>query len=87
MGYLHEGHLKLLTECRKKCDYLILSIFVNPTQFSANEDLSSYPTDLEKDLKLAKECGVDAVFTPEKESLYENEYETYVELENLPHHL
>lgn len=87
MGYLHEGHLKLLTECRKKCDYLILSIFVNPTQFSANEDLSSYPTDLEEDLKLAKECGVDAVFTPEKESLYENEYETYVELENLPHHL
>ncbi len=87
MGFLHEGHLKLLKECRKKCDDLILSIFVNPTQFSADEDLDAYPSDLKKDLELAKKCGVDAVFTPTKDSLYSENYETYVTLENLPHHL
>ncbi|MCP4158804.1 MAG: pantoate--beta-alanine ligase [Deltaproteobacteria bacterium] len=87
MGFLHEGHLKLLKECRKKCDDLILSIFVNPTQFSADEDLEAYPSDLKKDLELAEKCGVDAVFTPTKDSLYPENYETYVTLESLPHHL
>jgi pantoate--beta-alanine ligase len=87
MGYLHEGHLSLLRIGRQKADDLILSIFVNPAQFGPNEDLSTYPRSLEKDLELAEKEGVDAVFVPTDSSLYPNGYQTYVELEKLPAHL
>ena len=87
MGFLHEGHLSLLSIGREKCDDLILSIFVNPTQFGPNEDLDSYPKDLENDLALAAKQGVDAVFVPTDKSLYQQNYQTYVELEKLPAHL
>lgn len=87
MGFLHEGHLSLLKLGGEKCDDLILSIFVNPTQFGPNEDLDSYPRDLEKDLALAEKQGVDAVFVPTDKSLYQQNYQTYVELEKLPANL
>ena len=87
MGYLHEGHLSLLRIARQKGDDLALSIFVNPAQFGPNEDLSTYPRSLEKDLELAEKEGVDVVFVPTDSSLYPEGYQTYVELEKLPAHL
>jgi pantoate--beta-alanine ligase len=87
MGFLHEGHLALLKTGRTLGDDLILSIFVNPTQFGPNEDLDTYPRDLGRDLELASRIGVDAVFTPDRETLYGSNYQTYVNLENLPRHL
>nr|WP_329955760.1 pantoate--beta-alanine ligase [Desulfomarina profundi] len=87
MGYLHEGHLSLLRIARQKGDDLALSIFVNPAQFGPNEDLSTYPRSLEKDLELAEKEGVDVVFVPMDSSLYPEGYQTYVELEKLPAHL
>lgn len=87
MGFLHEGHLSLMREGRKRCDDVIVSIFVNPTQFGPGEDLASYPRNPAKDLDLCRQIGVDAVFTPDNEVLYGNHYQTYVSLEKLPHHL
>ncbi len=87
MGYLHEGHLSLLRIAQQKADDLVASIFVNPAQFGPNEDLSSYPRSLERDLELAEKEGVNAVFVPTDEALYQQGYQTYVELEKLPGHL
>lgn len=87
MGCLHEGHLSLLRIAKIYGDYSVLSIFVNPTQFGANEDFDSYPKQFEKDAEAAEKEGVDVIFAPDKESLYGNGYETYITLENLPHHL
>jgi pantoate--beta-alanine ligase len=87
MGFLHEGHLSLLNQGRPLGDDLVLSIFVNPTQFGQGEDLDAYPQDLENDLQLAREAGVDAVFTPAREGIYGKHYQTYVSLEQLPNHL
>ncbi len=87
MGYLHAGHLSLLRIGKQKGDDLVMSLFVNPAQFGPNEDLSSYPRSLERDLELAEKEGVDAVFVPTDKALYQDGYQTYVELEKLPHHL
>jgi cytidyltransferase-like protein len=65
MGYLHAGHVSLLEAARKRADVLVLSIFVNPTQFGPKEDLSRYPRDLAGDLRKAESAGVDVVFLPE----------------------
>ena len=70
MGALHEGHLSLIREARKKNDFVIVSIFVNPLQFSPSEDLSKYPRPLDKDLDLCKKENVDLVFTPIPEEIY-----------------
>ena len=64
MGYLHEGHLTLMREGRQRGDALVISIFVNPTQFGLGEDYERYPRDMKRDLKLAQKVGVDIVFTP-----------------------
>jgi pantoate--beta-alanine ligase len=82
MGYLHEGHLSLIRRAREECDHVIVSIFVNPTQFGANEDLSKYPRDLEGDLRLI-EPYADLVWTPSAESMYPQGYQTWVEVEAL----
>ncbi len=83
MGYLHEGHLSLIRRAREECDHVAVSIFVNPTQFGANEDLSKYPRDLERDLRLIDPLGVDLVWNPTPEIMYPAGYQTWVEVEAL----
>lgn len=78
MGFLHEGHLSLLHEGRKRGDVLVLSIFVNPTQFGPGEDLDSYPRDVARDTRLAREAGVDVVYLPDNRSMYPEGYGTWV---------
>jgi len=87
MGFFHEGHLSLMREGRKQGDDLVVSIFVNPTQFGPGEDLDSYPGNLERDFELAKKENVDAVFVPDKQELYPERFQTYVRQEKLPDHL
>ena len=81
MGFLHEGHLSLLREGRKRGDLLILSIFVNPAQFAPHEDLDQYPRDFERDEDLARQCEVDLIFYPTLKSVYPENYATYVAVE------
>jgi pantoate--beta-alanine ligase len=78
MGYLHEGHLALVDEARRRADSVILSIFVNPLQFAPHEDLATYPRDLARDRALASTRGVDAVFVPVVETMYPPGSETRV---------
>lgn len=83
MGYLHEGHESLIKKARKENDKVIVSVFVNPTQFGPNEDLESYPRNIEKDRELCESCGVDVVFNPESVEMYKNNASTYVNVEGL----
>lgn len=83
MGYLHEGHLSLVRESKRRCGITVVSIFVNPSQFGPREDLGSYPRDLERDLKLLEELRVDYVFNPSAEEIYPPCYSTWVNVERL----
>lgn len=87
MGFLHEGHLSLIRKGRELGDELVVSIFVNPTQFAPGEDFESYPRDLNRDLELAQREGADVIFAPDEIELYSDEFQTYVNLEKLPNHL
>ncbi|MDX1951857.1 MAG: pantoate--beta-alanine ligase [Verrucomicrobiota bacterium] len=82
MGFLHEGHVSLMHVARRKIGpkgLLVVSIFVNPTQFAPHEDLSSYPKDFDRDRKLCRAAGVDLIFAPEPEEIYPPNYSTFIE--------
>jgi pantoate--beta-alanine ligase len=83
MGCLHEGHLSLARRAREECASVIVSIFVNPTQFSPSEDLSKYPRDLERDLHLLEPLGVDLVWTPTPQVMYPSGFQTWVSVDEL----
>lgn len=80
MGFLHEGHLSLVREAREANDVVVLSIFVNPTQFGPAEDYRTYPRDLSRDTELAEQAGADIVFAPEVQEIYPDGWATYVEV-------
>ncbi|HHZ14548.1 MAG TPA: pantoate--beta-alanine ligase [Candidatus Cloacimonetes bacterium] len=83
MGYLHEGHLSLVKQSVKENPNTIVSIFVNPSQFGQDEDLDTYPRDLERDVALLKECGVEYVFNPNAQTIYPSGFDTWVVPEKL----
>ncbi len=83
MGCFHEGHLSLIHQARKDCEVLVVSIFVNPTQFGAGEDCERYPRDLSRDAGLAEKEKVDFIFAPDVSEMYPSSYNTFVEVEGL----
>jgi len=83
MGFLHDGHLSLMVLGRQKCDVLVVSIFVNPTQFSPTEDFNTYPRDLSRDQQLCQEVGADVIFEPSAEEMYPEGYQTYIDVEEI----
>lgn len=83
MGYLHDGHVSLMRLLRPRCDILITSIFVNPMQFGPQEDFAQYPRDLQRDMKLCENAGVDIVFYPQVEDMYPKNFHTHIEVEYL----
>jgi len=80
MGALHAGHLSLVEACRRECDLVVVTIFVNPTQFGPNEDFTRYPRDLAADVRLLSASGADLVFAPETTAMYGPRHATFVEL-------
>lgn len=78
MGFLHEGHCALMIKARDESDIVIASIFVNPTQFSPNEDFNDYPRDFLRDYHICKSCGVDYIFYPEAKDIYTKDFHTYI---------
>lgn len=83
MGYLHEGHLSLIKRAKAENEFVVVSIFVNPTQFGAGEDYETYPRDLERDAKLADSEGADVIFHPSVQEMYPKGYKTFVEVEEI----
>ncbi len=83
MGALHEGHLALVKECRQMCDVVVVSIFVNPTQFNEQADLEKYPRDLTSDAATLAEYEVDYIFAPDTDEVYPEGFSTYVNVEGL----
>jgi pantoate--beta-alanine ligase len=79
MGALHEGHLSLIRRAKQQCDAVLVSIFVNPTQFNSDEDFTRYPRDLQKDVEVLRALNVDGIFTPRAEDLYPAGFDTFVE--------
>ena len=87
MGALHDGHLSLVREARRMCDVVVVSVFVNPTQFGPGEDFERYPRDLTKDTALLTDYNVDYIFAPTVEEIYPKGFSTYVNVEGLSEQL
>ena len=83
MGYFHEGHLELMKEAKKMADCVVVSIYVNPTQFGPKEDLSKYPRDFDRDLKMAESVNADVIFFPPDNEMYPDNYQTYINVERV----
>ncbi len=83
MGYLHEGHLSLARAARQACASVVVSIFVNPSQFGPNEDFSRYPRDLERDQRFLSEVPVDIIWTPDNLTMYPEDYQTWISVEKV----
>jgi pantoate--beta-alanine ligase len=87
MGYFHEGHLNLMREGRQRGDRVVISIYVNPTQFGPNEDFEQYPRDFERDLTMAESVGVDVIYYPSNQEMYPPNYQTYITVEGVTDNL
>lgn len=87
MGFFHEGHLSLMREGRRRGDFLVVSLFVNPTQFAPQEDLKSYPRNFVGDRQMADEAGTDILFAPEVEEMYPSDHQTFVQVEKVTRNL
>jgi len=83
MGYLHEGHKSLMDAARRDNDRVVVSIFVNPMQFGPSEDFDSYPRDLDKDARLCEAAGVDVIFHPSADEMYDKDFCSYVDMNGL----
>lgn len=83
MGFLHEGHLSLVRESKKKCDKTFVSVFINPAQFAPSEDLNTYPRNLQRDTELLEMENVDLLFVPKQEEIYQYNFQTFVSVEKL----
>ncbi len=83
MGALHEGHLSLIRIAREQCEFVIVSVFVNPTQFGPSEDLARYPRSLKEDAQKCEQVGVDVLFAPSVEEMYPDGFDTWVEVKGL----
>ena len=83
MGYLHEGHKSLIDKAVEQNDRVVVSVFVNPTQFGPGEDLATYPRDLNRDAALCEEAGASLIFHPEKEDMYFDDFCTWVDMDGL----
>lgn len=82
MGFLHDGHLSLIKIARERCDVVIVTLFVNPTQFAPHEDFAAYPRYIERDTALCRDAGCDILFSPETGEMYSHGHETYVIVEH-----
>ena len=83
MGALHAGHVSLIEECRRRTDFVVATIFVNPSQFAPHEDLSKYPRPLERDLQMCRDAGANLVYVPEVPALYPPGFQTWVSVEEI----
>jgi pantoate--beta-alanine ligase len=83
MGFLHEGHVSLIKKSKEKCDYTVVSVFVNPTQFAPTEDFGKYPRDIENDKRLLIQNKVDSLFLPSESEIYSPGFQTYVEVSEI----
>ncbi|MFW5730956.1 MAG: pantoate--beta-alanine ligase [Desulfonatronovibrionaceae bacterium] len=87
MGYFHDGHLSLMRWARDNADLVVVSLFVNPSQFGPGEDLEQYPRDMDRDSCLAESCGVDCLFTPQAGDMYPDGYGTWIQVPELSRQL
>jgi pantoate--beta-alanine ligase len=83
MGYLHKGHISLIEKAKADCSKVIVSIFVNPIQFGPNEDFTRYPRNFERDCSFSKDAGADYIFSPATEEMYDKDFKTYVDVNDL----